>query len=323
MKKSLAIAFILSALMAYFGVWGPTSGAPSRAQSLLLPTEVMVLFPGEPGFSERAQEFEERTGLAPGPGLAAEFAKGVPIGEIRSSTGLVGAIFKEALNLPALALGQITHIIYGAITAPEGAILRGRPFSGSYGIVVYGSPTVIALVALHTGQEPGELAAFILAPGTLFLPPTAVMDLLFRLITVPSPQPAGPFTVPGSFFGFSLSLNCEKLPSQREVDLPVGSGGTVIELPGAFMVKEAGLGSLGVTSLGPALIALVTAPNYLYLNLVAEGKEAKVAAPVGPGFTLLVQAGGVSAERIACLEAAYTVAPSGGYRLQGRVYHTD
>lgn len=307
MKRSLAVAAVILALAASVGL----GGLPS-------PSGVVVLFPGEAGFPEREQEFKEKTGLVPGPGLAVEFAKGVPVGEVRSSTGLVGTIFKEALSLPAVALGQVTHIVYGAIAIPEGALLRGQPFSGSYGIVVYGSPTIIVLAE----RESGELAAFVLAPGTLFLPPTAVMDLLFRLIAFPSPQPAAalPLTVPGSFFGFQLSLDCEKLPSQREVDLPVGSGGTIIELPGAFVVKEAGLGSIAVTSLGPALLALVTAPNYLYLNLVAEKKEAKIAAPVGPEFTLLVQAG---EDKAACLEAAYTKAAgtSGEYRLQGKVYY--
>lgn len=307
MKRGLAVAAVILALVASIGLGGlPSSSNPSG---------VAVLFPGEAGFSEREQEFKEKTGLVPGPGLAAEFAKGEPIGEVRSSTGLIGIIFKEAFNLPAVALGQVTHIVYGTIAVPEGALLRGRPFSGSYGIVVYGSPTVIVLA----GRESGELAAFVLAPGTLFLPPTAVMDLLFRLIAFPSPPL--PLTVPGSFFGFQLSLDCEKLPSQREVDLLVGSGGTIIELPGAFVVKEAGLGSIAVTSLGPALLALVTAPNYLYLSLVAEKKEAKIAAPVGPEFTLLVQAG---EDKAACLEAAYirAMGEAGEYRLRGRVYYT-
>ncbi len=312
MKKSLAIATVILALAVTVG--GLSIGASSQGSPLA--GGVTVLFPGEAGFAEREQEFKERTGLTPGAGLAAEFDKGVPIGEVRSSTGLVGIIFKEALNLPALALGQVTHLIYGTVSVPEGALLRGRAFSGSYGIVVYGTPTVIVLA----GQKTGELAAFILAPATLFLPPTAVMDLLFQLIVFP--RPAAPLTVPGSFFGFSLSLDCEKLPLQQEVDLPVGSGGTVIELAGAFVVKEAGLGSLAVTSLGKALLALVTAPNYLYLNLVAEGKEAKVAAPVGPEFTLLVQTS-ASEEKAACLEAVYTKAQDGGYRLQGKVYYTD
>ncbi|MGQ9477592.1 MAG: hypothetical protein ACUVRH_03765 [Candidatus Bipolaricaulia bacterium] len=314
MKKNLAIAAAVLALAVSVG----SLSIEASSQGSALARSATVLFPGEAGFPEREQEFKERTGLTPGAGLAAELAKGIPIGEIRSSTGLVGIIFKEALNLPALALGQVTHLIYGTISIPEGALLRERAFFGSYGIVVYGTPTVIVLVE----QKTGELAAFVLAPTTLFLPSTAVMDLLFQLIVFP--RPAVPLTVPGSFFGFQLSLNCEKLPSQKEVDLPVGSGGTIIELAGTFVVKEAGLGSLAVSSLGPALLALVTAPNYLYLNLISEKKEAEVAAPVGPEFTLLVQAGVAhQEEKAACLEAVYVKAPDGGYRLQGKVYHTD
>lgn len=283
------------------------------ASSQAVPGGVTILFPGEPGFSDREQEFKSQTGLIPGTSLVAEFDKGVSIGELRSSTGLVGTIFRDALSLPALALGQITHIIYGTITVPEGALMRGKGFAGTYGIVVYGAPSVILLAA----RQSGSLAAFAITSSTLFLPPTAVMEVLFQLITLPAPA-----TVPSSFFGFQLSIDCEKLPEQQEIDVPVSSGRILIELAGAFAVKEAGLGSLAVTSFGPPLVALLTAPNYLYLNLVGEKREAEVAAPVGPEFTLLVQAGVArQEEKAACIKATYAKQTGEEYHLVGKVYH--
>lgn len=305
MVNRLAAAVLLLAV-AFIGAAGLSLGASCHITPGI---GVTVLFAGEPGFSDREQEFKNKTGLRPGTSLVAEFDSGVPIGEVRSSTGLVGTLFRDALNLPALALGQMTHIIYGTITVPEGALMRGKSFSGSYGIVVYGAPTVIVLAE----RQSGGLAAFVITSSTLILPPTAVIEVLFQLITFPAPA-----TAPSSFFGFQVSINCEKLPVQQAIDVPVGSGRTLVELAGAFAVKEAGLGSLGVTSFGPPLVALVTAPNYLYLNLVGEKKEAEVAAPVGPEFTVLVQAG---EEKAACIKAAYTKPTGGDYRLVGKVYH--
>jgi hypothetical protein len=304
MGKRLVAAVVLLLSIVLIG-----TGASSQSASVA--RGVTVLFPGEPGFSDREQEFTSKTGLKPGTTLATEFDKGVPIGEVRSSTGLVGTIFQDALNLPALALGQMTHIIYGTIAIPEGAAIRGKSFSGgSYGVVVYGAPLVIVLAE----RQSGNLAAFVVTSSTLFLPATAVMEVLFQLITFSAPA----IISPSSFFGFQLSINCEKLPAQQEIDVPVGSGKTLVELAAAFAVKEAGLGSLAVTSFGPPLVALVTAPNYLYLNLVGEKKEAEVTAPVGPEFTLLVQAG---EETAACIEAAYTKSTSGEYHLVGKAYH--
>ncbi|MCR4403771.1 MAG: hypothetical protein NUW06_00465 [Candidatus Acetothermia bacterium] len=311
MRKRLVIAAGLLSLMVLIGTGGLETEAP--AQTVSVSAGMTVLFPDDPGFGEREQEFTSRTGLRPGAALAAEFDKGVPIGEVRSSTGLVGTIFQDAWSLMTLPLGQPSHIVYGTITVPEGVLLRGRDFAGEYGIVVYGNPVVITLA----GRRSGELAAFVVTSVSLFAPPASVFYLLFQLITPPQP-PAAPVAVPGASFGFNVSVDCEKLPSQRALDIAVGSGATIIELPGAFAVKEAGLGSLAVSLLGPALLALVTAPNYLYLSAILERGEAKVAAPVGPEFTFLVQA---SEEKAACVKAAYIRSASGDYRLQGKVYH--
>lgn len=301
MRSRVTVAVLLLALALI--------GTSSQA----VPGGVTILFPGEAGFSDREQEFKSQTGLIPGTSLVAEFDRGVPIGELRSSTGLVGTIFRDALSLPALALGQITHIIYGTITVPEGALMRGKGFAGTYGIVVYGAPSVILLAA----RQSGDLAAFVITSSTLFLPPTAVMEVLFQLITLPAPA-----TVPSSFFGFQLSIDCEKLPEQQQIDVPVSSGRILVELAGAFAVKEAGLGSLAVTSFGPPLVALLTAPNYLYLNLVGEKREAEVAAPVGPEFTLLVQASVArQEEKAACIKATYAKQTDEEYHLVGKVYH--
>ncbi len=152
------------ALLALFGVGGLEAppGDVSAASA------VTVLFPDEPGFAEQAEDFVEETGPEPGPSLAGEFDR-EPIARFRSSNGLSGTLFKEALLLPTLFLGKVDYVIYGTIAIPEGATLRGQAFSGNYGISVYDVPLVIVLVGCGTG----ELAAFIATSAAMPVLPRA------------------------------------------------------------------------------------------------------------------------------------------------------
>ena len=299
------MAAVLLVFLFLVGLGGPPTIAA-------LAGGVRVSFPGDADFAGLAQEFAERTGLAEGTALAAEFAERSSIGQMRSSTGLEGTIFEDALLLSALALGQVSYVIYGTIEIPEGATLAGRSFFGDYGIVVYGNPMVIVLVA----RGSGELAAFVITSSSALLyPPFSVMGLLFQLINVPpSLSPSSP---PSGGLRFRISIDCQELPAQREIDVAVGSGEVLVELSDSFAVKEAGLGALTVSSFGPGLLFLVTATNYLYMGFVIGEGEQKVSIPLDRQFTLLVQ---TEEEKTACVEAG-VVAADGGYHIVGMAYH--
>jgi len=310
-RKFIAAAVLLS-LVVSVGIGASFGEAFSLVASP--PRGVSVSFPGDPGFAELVQDFTGRTGLEPGAGLAEEFESHTPIGRMESSTGLAGTFFEDALLLPALALGRVSYVIYGTIAIPEGAALAGRSFSGDYGMVVYGVPLVIVLVE----RGSGELAAFVVTSSSaLFYPPTFAMELLFRLITITPSYPPPLPRPPSAGLYFHLSFNCQDLPLQQEIDVAVGSGETLVEVSGSFAVEEAGLGALAISSFGPALLSLVTAPNYLNLSFVPPKGEQKLAIPLDRRFTLLVQAG---EEKRACVEAE--VKPEGGgYHIVGTAYH--
>lgn len=315
MSKRLVLAAVLFLLTLLWTV-SLSNGAFSQGTSLA--GGVSVLFPGDPDFAAVEEDFLEETGLEPGTSLAEEFSRRSPIGQYRSSSGLVGTFFEEAFLL--LSLRQVSHIVYGTLTVPQGATLGGRDFSGEYGIVVYGLPLVIVLAE----QESGELAAFVVTSSAPPQLPAYILELLFQLITPPLSRPPSqpPSSLP--FFGFHLSLKCQELPFQQEVDVSVGSGEALVEISddsGAalFVVKEAGLGTLAISSFGPPLQFLVSALNYFRLGLAGAERETEVAIPVGPEFTLLVQA---EEERAACIEAQVERSSQDEYRIVGVAYHS-
>lgn len=125
------------------------------------------------------------------------------------------------------------------------------------------------------------------------------------------------------FIGFHLSLRCEELPTRQEVDVAVGSGEALVEVTNAsgtslFAVKEAGLGTLAISSFGPSLQFLVSALNHFHLGFVGEERKIKVAVPLGPEFTLLVQ----SEEKAACIEVKVEKSAEDGHHIVGVAYHS-
>lgn len=272
---------------------------------------VRLVFPEAEEFTALQQDFTETTGLAPGAALAEEF-KQEAVGRVRSSSGLEGAIFKDAFLFPALALGKVSHLIYGTLAVPEGSRLAGREFTGDYGIIVYRDPIVIVLV--ERGQ--GELAAFVVTGyPAMGLAPLSVMSLLFQLITTPFAPPT-PMPAPVSGLRFHLTLHCQELAVQEDLDVEVGSGAALVEIAGEFTVKENGLGSLKLISAGPGLQFLLSAQDLLNIGFVLPKKEQEVAIPLAGPFTLFVQ----GKEKKACIEAEVT-ATDGKYHIVGTAYH--
>lgn len=287
-------AIALLVLLLISGLVGPFASAQTQSE---------VVFPSDAKFSELESAFQEKTKIT-GSAWAEEFQKRQPFGQVRSPTGLTGVLFSEAFGLVALVAGQVPYIVYGTITIPQGAQLAQRDFSGHYGIVVIANPLVAALLDIETGA----IGAFVVLPANqtnLFLPitpffgPVGIFQVLFALITVPTPAPPTPPAPPQA-----PAPTCpQELPNKTEINTPFSTPATIATVQDntgekLFEIGVAPPGFLTVQSFAQSLqFTYVTAFQRRIGIIIGPGTQ-QVPVAVEVPFVLFA----TSSQKSACLQ---------------------
>ncbi|OGF53842.1 MAG: hypothetical protein A2Z21_10355 [Candidatus Fraserbacteria bacterium RBG_16_55_9] len=299
----------LLTLILLFALASPfTSNNSVNARQAAAQSQFEIVFPDDATFPELETKLQEKSKLT-GSAWVEEFKKQPILARVRTSTGLQGTLFPNSVATINVLTGQVPFILYGTIEIPAGAKLGQKDFSGSYGIVLFSEPFVIALIDLTTG----DVKAFVVVPAQgqtipLFsLPlslfsPLWVFQVLASLITVAAPAPPAPVPPPAPQLP---APSCPKeLPNKSNVNLPLNAAAAIIsakDSSGAalFEVSVTPPGSLTVQSFGASLQFTYTTALERRLGFIIGPGSQSVSLSVEVPFVLFVTNGTKSA----CLEA--------------------
>ncbi len=309
-RRSITAALL--ALVWWFGLVAPHSSIGLvQAQQTPTPSQITIVFPGDAQFTDLDNKLQQKTKLN-GSAWLDEFKKHQMLGEVRSSNGLQGVIFTDALTAINVLTGQAPFVVYGTISIPSGFKLGQKDFTGTYGIVIIQGSLIIALIDLKSGSTgafvvvPGDNQTILLAPFLFPFPSLGVFQILFSLLTGQAstapppgqgqPQPQPPQT--------STPTCPQDLPNKSNLNVSLTGPATIVNIKDSsgaplFAVTAVPPGVLTVQSFGTSLQLTYTAAGQLNIGLIIGPGTQDIPLRMGVPFVLWVTNGVKSA----CVQA--------------------
>lgn len=309
------IAFGLVILVSLFGFLASQETSNSAQAQQVQAPQPEIVFPGDSKFSELESKLQEKTQLS-GSAWIEEFKKHQVFGQVRSTNGLQGTIFVDALATVNVLTGQVPFIVYGTTVFPAGTKLGQKEISGTYGIVIFvHNGLVLALIDVNSGSIgafvvlPLEGQAVVVAPFFFpFLSPTGVFQILFSLVTAPTQTPQNPPNQPQ--IPQTPAPTCPtELTNKSDLNLPLTAQASIIKIKDStgtdlFEIAAAPPGTLIVQSFGASLQFQYVVSVQRRTGFIIGPGTARIPLTLGIPFALLVTNG----QKAACVQATPNVA---------------
>lgn len=305
-RKSIAVALL--ALVLLVGLVAPLGLVQAQQTPPPTSSQIEVILPGDAKFADLESKLEAAAKIS-GSAWLDEFKKHQTLGEVRSSNGLQGTLFVDAVTAINVLTGQAPFAVYGTITIPSGFKLGQKDFAGNYGIVIIKGSLIIALIDLKTGSTgafvvvPGDGQAILLSPLLFpFFSPLGVFQVLFSLLTgaTPTAPPPGQPQPPQT----SAPACPQDLPHKSDLNVPLAAPATIVTVKDSsgtalFEVSAAPPGILIVQSFGTSLQFTYTISGQLHIGLIIGPAMEELSLSKDVPFALWVTNGA----KTACVQA--------------------
>ncbi len=313
MVRRIALGFVMMVCLCGFLVSQEISNSAQAQQVQSQQPE--IVFPGDAKFAELESKLQEKTQLS-GSAWVEEFKKHQVFGQVRSSNGLQGTIFIDALATVNVLTGQVPFIVYGTTIFPVGTKLGQKEISGTYGIVIFvHTGLALALIDVNNGSIgafvvlPLEGQTVVVAPFFFpFLSPTGVFQVLFSLVTVPTQTPQNPPNQPQ--IPQTAAPTCPaELSNKSDVNIPLAAPASIVKVKDSsgadlFEIGATPPNILTVQSFGASLQFQYVVSVQRRTGFIIGPSTARIGLTLGLPFALLVTNG----QKTACLQATTNVA---------------
>ncbi len=157
------------------------------------------------------------------------------------------------------------------------------------------NPYLVVIIDVFTGQI---VVIIVVLPPPVFTPISFIIFIYgWFFPALPGPYPF-PWPYPYPFpwpFPVTLPAACTGLPVQNPFSVPIGSGASIVNIPGVVNIKDAGFffNSLAVQSLGPSLsFQRITSLFSIQFGFIGSFSTATLPYSTLGTFVLMVQGGG-------------------------------
>lgn len=160
------------------------------------------------------------------------------------------------------------------------------------------NPYLVVIIDAFTGNI---VVIIVVLPPPFFTPISIIIFIygwLFPVLPGPYPFP-WPYPYPFPWpFPVMMPAACTGLPVQNPFSVPIGSGASIVQLPGIMNIRDAGVffNSLAVQSLGPSLsFQRITGLFSIHIGYIGSFGTATLPYSTLGTFVLVVQGGGKTA----------------------------
>jgi hypothetical protein len=159
------------------------------------------------------------------------------------------------------------------------------------------NPYLVVIIDVFTGQI---VVIIVVVPPPFFTPISIILFIFGWFFPTPGPFPF-PWPYPHPFpwpFPVMLPAACSGLPVQNPFSVPIGSGASIVAIPGVMNIRDAGVffNALAVQSLGPSLsFQRITSLFSIQIGFIGSFSTAALPYSALGTFVLLVQGGGKTA----------------------------
>lgn len=270
----------------------PPSGGQFQVQQ--------VLTPGSPQFAQMAMQITpmlQMAGLSQALAQAQAQAQGTAAGQ-----GVPLGTAPQQINIQQIQSGQF--IFTGVIRTDRPANVSGYTLPPGTYLQAFGqiNPYLIVIIDVFTGQ----IVLIVVVVPPPFFTITIIISWFFSWIFTPVLPGPYPFPWPYPFpfpwpFPVMLPAACAGLPVQNPFSVALGSGASIVMLPGAMNIRDAGgfFNALQIQSLGPSLsFQRITSLFSMAFGFIGSFSTATLPYSALGTFVLVVQGGG----RTACIQ---------------------
>ncbi len=303
--RRIAVGLFILLLMVMLSAPLGLVGSAQQTQ----PSQPEIVFPGDAKFAELESKLQEKTKLS-GSAWVEEFKKRQVLGQVRGNNGLQGILFADSVATINVLTGQVPFIVYGTIAIPVGSKLGSKEIAGTFGIVIFTSNgLVLTLIDVNSGSIgafivlPVEGQTIVLAPLIFpFFSPVGIFQVLFSLITVPTPttQPPTQPQIPQ----LPVPTCPADLSNKSDLNVPLGAQTSIVK-----MKDSAGTDLFEIGGVPPGILTVQSFGASLQFQYVVSVQR-RTGFIIGPGtarillslelpFALLVTNG----VKTACVQA--------------------
>lgn len=259
-----------------------------------------VIPPGSPQFAQMSAQIMAKLQVAGlSQALAQAQATTIPPGQQAAPLGTA----PQQINIQQI---QNTYVFTGVLNLDRPATVSGYQVPAGKYLTAVGEDPIFVLIDIFTGQ----IVIIIIVITPPIFSPFDIIIFIYGWFFMPTPWPF-PYPFPWPF-PIILPVACSGLPVQSPFTVAIGSGASVVSLPGVMTIKDAGwfFNALQIQSLGPSLsFQRFSSFGAIQFGFIGSFSTASIPYSALGTFVLLVQGGG----KTACVQGVASFGMVYGY----------